>query len=54
LDSNQDPGSVNEGPTELEVALAAPGLSPEVRKYLQQKKFQRAKKVEPGNAITAR
>jgi hypothetical protein len=53
-DSNQDSRRVNEGPTELEIALAVPDLGPEVRKYLQQKKFQRAKKVEPGNAITAR
>jgi hypothetical protein len=54
LDSNQDPGRINNGPTELEIALAAPNLSPEVRRYLGQKKFQHAKKVEPGNAITAR
>lgn len=53
-DSNQDPGRINNGPTELEIALAAPDLSPEVRRYLGQKKFQRAKKMEPGNAITAR
>jgi len=54
LDSNQDPRCINNGPTELEIALAAPNLGPEVRKYLQQKKFQCAKKVEPGNTTTAR
>jgi hypothetical protein len=40
------------GPTELEIALATPDLSPEVKKFLGQKKFQNAMKMMPSNILT--
>jgi hypothetical protein len=38
--------------TELELALAAPGLSPEDRKFLQQRRFQYATKMVPKEGLT--
>jgi hypothetical protein len=40
--------------TELEIALSSPSLTPDIRKYLTQKRFQRPTKMEPGTGNTAR
>jgi hypothetical protein len=39
-------------PTELEITLATPDLSPKVKKFLGQKKFQNVMKVMPSNILT--
>ena len=41
-----------DGPTELEIALATPDLSPEIKKFLGQKKFQNAAKMVPSDILT--
>jgi hypothetical protein len=41
-----------DGPTELEIALATPDLSPEIKKFLGQKKFQNATKMVPSDILT--
>jgi hypothetical protein len=38
--------------TELEIALAAPGLSPEDRKFLKQRRFQHKTKMLPKEGLT--
>jgi hypothetical protein len=38
--------------TELEIALATPDLSPEVKKFLGQKRFQNATKMVPSDILT--
>ena len=54
----QDNGQPSEGDadllTELEVALSNSNLTPDIRKYLTQKRFQRPTKMEPGMGNTAR
>jgi hypothetical protein len=39
-------------PTELEITLANPDLSPENKKFLGQKRFQNATKMVPSNILT--
>ena len=39
-------------PTELEIALANPDLSPENKKFLGQKRFQNATKMVPSDILT--
>ena len=39
-------------PTELEIALVTPDLSPEVKKFLGQKRFQNTMKMVPSNILT--
>jgi hypothetical protein len=41
-----------DGPTELEIMLATPDLSPEIKKFLGQKKFQNATKMVPSDILT--
>ena len=40
--------------TELEIAFSSPSLTPDIRKYLTQKRFQRPRKMDPGSGNTAR
>jgi hypothetical protein len=40
------------GPTELEIALATPDLSPEQKKFLAQKRFQHTTKMVPSDILT--
>jgi len=53
-DSSQKSGPSNADPTELEIALANPNLSPEDRAFVESTKFKNAKKMVPGNGTTAR
>jgi hypothetical protein len=53
-DSGQKSGPSNADPTELEIALANPNLSPEDRAFVESTKFKNAKKMVPGNGTTAR
>ena len=41
-----------DGPTELEIALVTPDLSPEIKKFLGQKKFQNTMKMVPSDILT--
>ena len=54
----QDNGQPSKGDTdlltELEVTLSNPNLTPDIHKYLTQKRFQHPTKMEPGTGNTAR
>jgi len=53
-DSGQQSGPSNADPTELEIVLANPNLSSEDRAFVKSTKFKNAKKMVPGNGMTAR
>lgn len=52
LDSGQPPVHGTNNLTELEIALAAPDLSPEDRKFLEQRRFQYTTKMVPKEGLT--
>ena len=54
LDNGWPSGGDGNVLTELEITLSTPGLTPDMRKYLTQKRFQRPTKMEPGKGNTAR
>ena len=53
-DNNQLSGGDGNVLTELEIAFSSPSLTPDIRKYLTQKRFQRPRKMDPGSGNTAR
>ncbi len=52
LDNSQLSACNANSPTELELALANPDLSPELKKYLGQKRFQNTTKMVPSEILT--
>jgi len=53
-DSGQQSGSTSDNLTELEFTLANPNLRAEDREFAGSARFKNAKKMAPGNAMTAR
>jgi hypothetical protein len=54
LDNSQESELSNDNLTELDVMLANPNLPPEDRAFAESTKFKNARKMVPGNAMTAR
>jgi len=52
LDNSQLAACDPNSPTELEIALATPDLSPEAKKFLGQKRFQNVTKMVPSDILT--
>ena len=52
LDNSQLSACDANSPTELELTLVNPDLSPELKKYLGQKRFQNTTKMVPSEILT--